>query len=210
MWSLLATAIEFPPYLHNVHDVKIKTNGLIVGLPHIFGFAMCIGFAIFLDRMIKTEVMSVTGARRLATVIGHLFSAMFILILAYFGSGNIYVAVAMIVISSVLFGVGTIGCLANGMDISPNNSGTIMSIGRMVNVLTGFICPVIIKYYTAEDPLNFIPVLNITSIINIISGLGFCILGSGEVQHWDKPGNKENVEENNELMYEKNKKNVNT
>lgn len=198
MWMIVSYGIQLPAFVNAVYDVSVKTNGLIVGLPNISCFLFSLVFSIFIDRMIKTGVLSITTARKVATTVSHLLSAVLTLLLAFYGLDNIYIGVALVTLTVTIYGAATTGTTANIVDISPNNSGLITSIGRMFSILPGFIIPVMIKHFTATDAHNWIPVLSITVGIIVTSGLSFLCLASGEVQHWDKQ--KEVTEENVDLM----------
>lgn len=103
------------------------------------------------------------------------------------GLKNFFVFLTFI---SSYFSKGTFypGMKVNGLDLSPNYSGTLMALVNGMGALTGIITPYIVGELAPQQTLTqwrtvFWIVLGVFIVTNII----FLIFASGEVQYWNDP-----------------------
>lgn len=76
----------------------------------------------------------------------------------------------------------------NGLDLSPNYSGTLMAMVNGIGALSGIVTPYIVGTIASEQTLIqwrtvFWIVLGVFIVTNVI----FVIFASGEVQYWNDP-----------------------
>lgn len=76
----------------------------------------------------------------------------------------------------------------NGLDLSPNYSGTLMALVNGIGAATGIVTPYIVAVLTPNQTLTqwrlvFWIVLGVFIVTNLI----FVVFASGEVQYWNDP-----------------------
>lgn len=76
----------------------------------------------------------------------------------------------------------------NGLDLSPNYSGTLMALVNGIGALSGIITPYIVGVMAPDQTLSqwrlvFWIVLGVFIVTNLI----FIVYASGEVQYWNDP-----------------------
>lgn len=76
----------------------------------------------------------------------------------------------------------------NGLDLSPNYSGTLMAMVNGIGATTGIVTPYIVAVLTPKQTLSewrlvFWIVLGVFIVTNLI----FVLFASGEVQYWNDP-----------------------
>lgn len=80
------------------------------------------------------------------------------------------------------------GMKVNGLDLSPNYSGTLMALVNGMGAFTGIITPYIVGVLAPDQTLSqwrlvFWIVLSFFIVTNLI----FVLYASGEVQYWNDP-----------------------
>lgn len=106
-------------------------------------FAMA--FSMFGDYLLKTDKMTRTNVRKLATFMCCIVKGFLVLGLAYLGE-SAYVAVTFLTLATMVHGAVSSGPLASLVDIAPNYAGINLGISGMISVLPGFISPIIVGY----------------------------------------------------------------
>lgn len=121
--------------------------GLLSGAPHLMRMLFAYFFSIFADWLLRTDRMSTTNVRKLATFICSILKGVFVIGIAYSGCDST-MAVVLLTIATALHGAVSTGALASVVDISPNFSGVVLGLSGMVGILPGFISPFIVGYLT--------------------------------------------------------------
>lgn len=76
----------------------------------------------------------------------------------------------------------------NGLDLSPNYSGTLMAVVNGIGALTGIFTPYIVGVLAPEQKLGqWRTVFWIVLAVFILTNVIFVIYASGEVQEWNDP-----------------------
>lgn len=138
---------QAPTYFKIIHGWDIKMIGLLSGIPHLMRMLFAYFFSIFGDYLLRTDRMSTTNVRKLATFVCSIVKGIFVIGIAYSGC-NSTMAVVFLTIATALHGAVSTGALASVVDISPNFSGVVLGLCGMVAVLPGFISPYIVGYLT--------------------------------------------------------------
>jgi len=89
-----------------------------------------------------------------------------------------------------LFSKGTFypGMKVNGLDLSPNYSGTVMALVNGIGAFTGIITPYIVGELAPEQTLTqWRIVFWIVLGVFILTNAMFILYASGEVQYWNDP-----------------------
>lgn len=155
--------VQLPTYFKQVIGFNMENTGLLSGIPQltrvIFGYM----FSMVADYLLRTEKMSRTNVRKLATFVTTILSGIFVILFAYAGC-NVDIAVILVIISITLSGAITAGPLASIIDMSPNFSGVICGIIGTISILPGFLSPFIVGVLTYEKVIYRI--LDLSNLLN--------------------------------------------
>lgn len=122
-------------------------TGILSGLPHITRMIVAYLFSMLGDYLLRTEKMSRTNVRKMATTLCCIVNGLFVLALSFSGCNSI-AAVIFLTLATAVHGAVTTGPLAGIVDLSPNYSGVLLGLSGMVGVLPGFISPAIVGRLT--------------------------------------------------------------
>ncbi|XP_025074687.1 putative inorganic phosphate cotransporter isoform X2 [Pogonomyrmex barbatus] len=186
-WGFFTLVTDLPKYMSSVLKYSIKSNGFVSALPYLVMWFSSIGSSWLADWMITKGIMSRTNVRKLGTTIASVGPGVFIIAASY-ASCDKTLVVAMFTIGMALMGTFYPGMKVNGLDLSPNYSGTLMALVNGIGAFTGIITPYIVGELAHEQTLTqwrtvFWIVLGVFIGTNII----FVIFASGEVQYWNDP-----------------------
>lgn len=198
---------QAPTYFKNIHGWDIKSIGLLSGIPHLMRMLFAYFFSIYGDYLLRTDKMSTTNVRKLATFVCSIIKGLFVIGIAYSGCDSI-MAIVFLTIATALHGAVSTGALASVVDISPNFSGVVLGLCGMVGVLPGFISPFIVGYLTLgnvtmslysevirNSKIFFIQqqtteqwkiVFLISAGMLIVSGILYVLFSDSTEQHWNK------------------------
>lgn len=186
-WGFFTMVTDLPKYMSSVLKYSIKTNGFVSSLPYLVMWFCSIGSSWLADRIITRGIMSRTNVRKLGTTIASIGPGIFIIAASY-ASYDKTLVVAMFTIGMALMGTFYPGMKVNGLDLSPNYSGTLMALVNGIGAFSGIITPYIVGVLAPDQTLNqwrlvFWIVLGVFIVTNLI----FVVYASGEVQYWNDP-----------------------
>ncbi|EZA49274.1 Putative inorganic phosphate cotransporter [Ooceraea biroi] len=186
-WGFFTMVTDLPKYMSSVLHYSIKDNGFVSALPYLVMWFCSLGSSWLADWMITRNIMSRTNVRKLGTTIASVGPGVFIIAASY-ASCDKTLVVAMFTIGMALMGTFYPGMKVNGLDLSPNYSGTLMALVNGIGAFTGIITPYIVGVLTPEQTLGqwrivFWIVFGVFILTNVI----FVIYASGEVQEWNDP-----------------------
>ncbi|XP_012064296.1 PREDICTED: putative inorganic phosphate cotransporter [Atta cephalotes] len=186
-WGFFTLVTDLPKYMSSVLNYSIKSNGLVSALPYLIMWFCSIGSSWLADWMITKGIMSRTNVRKLGTTIASIGPGVFIIAASY-SSCDRTLVVAMFTIGMALMGTFYPGMKVNGLDLSPNYSGTLMALVNGMGALTGIVTPYIVGVLASEQTMSqwrivFWIVLGVFILTNVI----FVAYASGEVQYWNDP-----------------------
>lgn len=181
-WGLYTILICLPIFLMDIMKFDIQTMGFIASLPFLLKAIVGPLGGVVAD-LLRYKYMSTANVRRLFYTIGAISAAILIVITGY--SHHPVIAVV-----SMCFGVAMSGLLHSGyevnvLDIAPGLSGIVMGITNTAGTTTGFLSPLFVGYMT-ENKLRseWIFVFWITFAFYVVGTVLYCLLLSGEAQHW--------------------------
>lgn len=186
-WGFFTLVTDLPKYMSSVLKYPIQKNGLVSALPYLIMWFSSIATSWLADWMITKGVMSRTNVRKLGTTIASIGPGVFIIAASY-SSCDRTLVVAMFTIGMALMGTFYPGMKVNGLDLSPNYSGTLMAMVNGIGAFSGIITPYIVGELAPEQTMTqwrivFWIVLGVFIVTNIV----FVIFASGEVQYWNDP-----------------------
>ncbi|XP_030388374.1 sialin isoform X2 [Scaptodrosophila lebanonensis] len=162
IWGLFTLMTQAPTYFRVIHHWNIRATGFLSGLPHLMRMLFAYVFSIFADYLLRTDRMSRTNVRKLATAVCCLVKGLVVLALAYFGY-NATAAIVLVTMATMFHGAVSSGPLASVVDLSPNYAG--ISLGQ-----------------TLEAWKN---VFLIAAGMLITSGVLYVLFGESTLQPWN-------------------------
>ncbi|XP_061389145.1 vesicular glutamate transporter 1-like [Musca vetustissima] len=95
IWGLFTLMTQAPTYFSVIHNWNIRATGILSGLPHLLRMAFAYGFSVFADYLLKSEKISRTNIRKLATQSFEAWKFVFLITgLILIGCGVLYVLFA--------------------------------------------------------------------------------------------------------------------
>ncbi|KAK3911778.1 Vesicular glutamate transporter 2, partial [Frankliniella fusca] len=188
LWGLLTLMTQAPSYFRNVHGWGIRMTGLLSGLPQLCRMLFAVVFSTIGDYLLKSNRMSRSNVRKMATAMCNIGQAAFVIGLAFSGCNKI-AAIFFLTAATAANGAVSTGALASMVDISPNFASIILGINGVVTVLPGFISPIVVGALTYNNQTveQWQIVFCITAAMLFVTGVAFVLFGRSEVQPWNEP-----------------------
>ncbi|XP_037947382.1 sialin-like [Teleopsis dalmanni] len=186
IWGLFTLMTQAPTYFRVVHNWNIRATGILSGLPHLMRMLFALFFSMFADFLLRTDKMSRTNLRKLATFICCVLKGLIVLALAYYGH-NSTAAIIFLTIATMVHGAVSSGPLASIVDIAPNYAGIVLGISGMIGVLPGFISPYIVGVLTLGNQSfeSWKNVFIICAVMLIGSGVLYMLFAESTLQKWN-------------------------
>lgn len=190
-WALYTMVTDLPKYMNDVMHFNISQNGVLSALPYLVMWLVSILLGYAADKIQQKELVGITNLRKILATIGAVGPAVGVVLASYAGCDKTLVAVLFTV------GMGFMGfCYSslrvNALDLSPNFAGTIMAIVNGLGSISGMVAPLLLGALTPNKTLLewrvvfwvMFGILNGTNVLYIM-------FGSGEIQPWNEPKEKE-------------------
>ncbi|XP_061393380.1 sialin-like [Musca vetustissima] len=186
IWGLFTLMTQAPTYFRVIHNWNIRATGILSGLPHLMRMIFAYFFSLFADYLLRTEKMSRTNLRKLATAICCIVKGLVVVALAYFGH-NSTAAIVLLTVATMFHGAVSSGPLASIVDIAPNFAGIVLGISGMIGVLPGFISPYIVGVLTLGNQTfeSWKYVFLICAAMLIGSGVLYVLFAESTLQKWN-------------------------
>ncbi|XP_045448061.1 putative inorganic phosphate cotransporter [Melitaea cinxia] len=193
-WTLLT---EMPSYMDKVLKVDIKSSGLLSALPYVAMYLLSFIFSWTAEFLINRNITSLATSRKIFNTIAFWGPAASLLALSYIPAGHIPLAVAMLCITVGLNGAHYVGFLISHIDLSPNFASTLMGItngfGNIFSIMAPLSVSAVVRDETSAD--DWRKVFFISIAFYFLSNLFFILFMSGNVQDWNEPKPKTNIED---------------
>ncbi|XP_013180508.1 PREDICTED: putative inorganic phosphate cotransporter [Papilio xuthus] len=203
-WGQLILYGELPDFMDKVMGVNIKANGMLTALPFLVMWFTNFFFSWAADKLIVKKILSVTHTRKLATSVGSLSAAIGLIVLAFVPKKLVIVESVLVVLVGLKVATHA-GVYVNNIDISPNFSGTLMSISNFISNLCASLAPIVNAFILTDVTSEYLwrKVFFVTAGIYFVSNLVYLICGTAERAEWNDPPQKKNttnVEECNPML----------
>jgi MFS family permease len=119
-----------------------------------------------------------------------------------FSGCHVTLAVVLLTVSLMLHGAVSSGALASAVDVSPNFAGISLGINSSFSVLTGYISPYIVGYFTFNRQNSLEPwkyVFEIVAAMQIVCGIVYLLFSDSSLQEWNKPQISQDIPLSNNL-----------
>lgn len=188
IWGLFTLMTQAPTYFKIIHGWNIKMTGILSGFPHIMRMLFAYVFSLFGDYLLRTEKMSRTNVRKMATFCCCIIKGCFVICLAYSGCSST-TAVIFLTLATAVHGSVSTGPLASIVDISPNHASIVLGISGMIGVIPGFISPAIVGALTLgnQTVTSWKYVFLIAAGMLLVSGILYVLFCESTLQSWNTP-----------------------
>ncbi|XP_046751152.1 putative inorganic phosphate cotransporter [Diprion similis] len=184
-WGFFTMVTDLPLYMSNVLKFSISSNGFLTALPYVAMWILSNLSSVLADWLIKRGKMSTTNVRKAFTTAGSVGPAIFLVAASYAGCDRVLV-VTLFVIGMGLMGPFYPGLMVNGVDLSPNFSGTMMAMMTAVGAVDGMLAPYLIGILTPNQTIaEWRTVFWITFVVLLVANLVVLFWVDGEVQYWN-------------------------
>ncbi|XP_061679481.1 sialin isoform X2 [Syngnathoides biaculeatus] len=194
-WSFYTQLTSLPTYMSNMLHFDLKANGFLSALPYLAAWLTATLTGFVADRLIERRALSVTAVRKLFTLTGMLFPAVFLLALAYAGCSPA-LTVAFLTLTSATAGTSGSGVFMNQIDIAPRYAGFLLGITNTFGTVPGVVAPIVTGYFTEDHTMEgWRKVFWVSAGVNLSAAVIYTLFGSGEVQPWALPREDEEARE---------------
>ncbi|XP_046627283.1 putative inorganic phosphate cotransporter [Neodiprion virginianus] len=184
-WGFYTMVTDLPKYMSNVLKFSITSNGLLTALPYVAMWIVSNISSVLADWLIKSGKMTTTNVRKAFTTFGSVGPAIF-LVAASYGECNRVLVVILFIIGIGLMGPFYPGLMVNGVDLSPNYSGTLMAIMTAVGALAGILTPDVVGLLTPNQTVTeWRIVFWIAFAVFMVTNVGVLFWQRGDVQYWN-------------------------
>ncbi|CAG9761573.1 unnamed protein product [Ceutorhynchus assimilis] len=197
-WGLFTLMTQAPTYFKFIHGWNIRATGVLSGLPHLVRMLWAYMFSMLGDYLLRSNKMSRSNVRKLATAFSCIGQGIFMMALAYSGC-DAMAAIVFLTMAIAIHGSVSTGPLASVVDISPNYAAVIMGFLNTSAAIVGFFTPAVVGYLTYQNQTTpqWQKVFWISSGWLFGSGLLYVFVAKSELQPWNSP--EKNIPEQ-ELM----------
>ncbi|XP_077286256.1 na[+]-dependent inorganic phosphate cotransporter [Arctopsyche grandis] len=189
IWGLFTLMTQAPTYLKQIHGWDIRSTGILSGIPHLLRMGFAAIFSQFGDYLLRTNKLSRTNVRKMATAVCCIGQGICTLGLAYVGCDKI-AAVVLIMAATATNGAVSTGPLASFIDITPNYASVAMGFSGMISNIPGFISPAIVGWLTLNNQTTeqWRLVFLISTAQLFISGIAYVLFADSNIASWNDYG----------------------
>ncbi|EDV36790.1 uncharacterized protein Dana_GF11776 [Drosophila ananassae] len=186
IWGLFTLMTHAPTYFRLIHHWNIRATGFLSGLPHLMRMLFAYVFSVLADYLLRTDRLSRTNVRKLATFMCCGVKGLIVLALAYFGY-NATAAILLVTVATMFHGAVSSGPLASMVDLSPNYAGIVLGVSGMIGGMPGFISPWIVGQLTNDNQTieAWKNVFLISSAMLTGSGIIYVLFSESTLQPWN-------------------------
>ncbi|CAK9810498.1 Putative inorganic phosphate cotransporter [Anthophora plagiata] len=186
---------QLPTYMKYILNFNIKENGMLSSLPYLGKYVFAVTTSSVADYLFKKNRMSVTAIRKIFTTFAVLSPGLLMIMQANYGCDRV-TSVTIFTIALTINGAVTAGYLGNCLDIAPNFAGTIFGIMNTLGSLGGFLSSHMVGTITYRNQTyaGWSIIFWILASTYCFGAAVFAIFGTGQLQKWNNPEEKQDVE----------------
>ncbi|XP_023247423.1 sialin-like [Copidosoma floridanum] len=191
-WTYLGMANDLPKFMKSL-GLAIDKIGYVAAASYFLIWLNSVLSSWLVNSALSKGMTTVGRIRKAVGSMAILGPVMFIICASYAGC-NEHLVVAAFVIGMTLMGFGNVSVSVNHLDLSPNFSGTLLSISNGLNTLCGVVSPYIVGLMTTNQTIaEWRSVFWINFAVAVVTCACFVAYGSGEIQYWNDMNFKRNV-----------------
>lgn len=186
-WGFFTLMTQAPTYFNFIHGWNINATGILAGAPHLLRMIFSYLFSMMSDWLLRTNRMSLTNVRKLATFMCTGVQGILIIALGFSGCHPL-LAVFFMMTGTAINGAVSASSLANFVDLSPNYASILLGFCGMIIIWAGFISPAIVGILTNNNQTveQWRLVFLIAAANSIAGCIIYLIFGTSEKQPWNQ------------------------
>uniref|UniRef100_A0A2A4JIZ6 Major facilitator superfamily (MFS) profile domain-containing protein n=1 Tax=Heliothis virescens TaxID=7102 RepID=A0A2A4JIZ6_HELVI len=210
LWGTLATHVgasitfvffftQVPSYIHYILGIDVKSSGLLSSLPYLVSFFTSIAFGIVSDFMTNRKIVTVRDARRIFNSISQVGVAVSLICASY--TTSTVIAVFCLVCAMGCHMAIHVGWMVNHIDLAPNFSGTLMTLGNTITNIGCVLLPVLVSHVVTDvyNPIQWRIMFFTIAALTLTTNALFVLLMSADTQPWNDLAQHDTVLENVEM-----------
>lgn len=196
VWGVLVTHVgsgvsfvffftQVPSYIHYILGINVKSSGILSSLPYVVSFFTSLSFGILSDYLTNNKYLQVKNARRLFNSISQVGVAVALVCVTF--TTSTVVAVLCLVTSMGCHMAMHVGWMVNHIDLAPNFSGTLMTIGNTVMNIFNVLLPVLISNVVTDvhNPTQWRIIFFIIASSGFVANAIYVLTTTAETQTWN-------------------------
>ncbi|XP_029166244.1 putative inorganic phosphate cotransporter [Nylanderia fulva] len=186
-WGFLTLMTQAPSYFNFIHGWNINATGMLAGAPHLLRMIFSYLFSIMSDWLLRTERMSTTNVRKLATFVCTVVQGILIMGIGFSGCHPLFAVIFMMTGTGVN-GAISASTLTSLVDLSPNYASILLGFANMIIAWAGFISPAIVGILTNNNQSvgQWRLVFLIAAVNSIVGGIIYILFGTSKEQPWNQ------------------------
>ncbi|XP_060531006.1 putative inorganic phosphate cotransporter [Cylas formicarius] len=191
-WVSAMSITELPTYLDKIMNLDLKMNGIVNGVAPALYLILCFVWGIIADYVIGRGYISTVTARKMSEIIGNVGHSVCLIAISYLSRAHSYIAVAILLSTSIFSAIKTSGSQINHMDLSPRFSGVLMGIVNSPSQTIAIFSPLLVQFIVADqnDATQWRTIFIVCAAISIFTATLFFFMASATRQSWDGPIDK--------------------
>ncbi|XP_037868559.1 putative inorganic phosphate cotransporter isoform X2 [Bombyx mori] len=189
---------QVPSYIHYILGNDVMKSGLLSSLPYIASLFTSVGFGILSDYLTNNNILSTKTARRISNSFSQVGISLSLFMSTVVTSTELVVT-CLVIAMGCQMGVHT-GWMVNQIDLAPNYTGAVMTIGNSMATFFIQLMPFMISNIVI-DVRNLIQwriCFGIVAAWTLVGNAVFVIMMSAEKQPWNDYADISTDEEKNE------------
>ncbi|RVE51985.1 hypothetical protein evm_003263 [Chilo suppressalis] len=188
--SFVLFFVDMPTYLEKGLQISLKNSAVLSALPYVGMWIGNVGSSLVAEKLLNRKLLSVTACRKLFNSLAMFGIAGGLVALSFLGPENKSLAILAIVITNTMCGFTVSGFMVNGLDLSPNFAGVLLSLTNFAANICSILMPIITSVILRNDPTDVSRwrlVFLMTAVISAGGNIIYLCFASSERQEWNDP-----------------------
>lgn len=183
-WIFSMMITQVPQYFKDAFKIDIATIGFTAALPEVLMTIVTISGGVFIDKLIKHNLLSTSHGRKLAQCTGFGIEALCLIGLRFVGTSDI--ALVLLSVGVGFSGLAISGYQVNPLDLAPQYVSILTGLSRL-GTLGAILSTVVAGKLRQNNLQSWQNLFTIAGSIHLAGVLFYGIFASGERQPWAEP-----------------------
>lgn len=183
-WIFSMMITQVPQYFKDAFNKDIATIGFTAALPEVLMTIVTISGGVFIDKLIKHNLLSTSHGRKLAQCMGFGIEALCLIGLRFVGTNDI--ALVLLSVGVGFSGLAISGYQVNPLDLAPQYVSILTGLSRL-GTLGAILSTFVAGTLRQNNLQSWQNLFTIAGSIHLAGVLFYGIFASGERQPWAEP-----------------------
>lgn len=183
-WIFSMMITQVPQYFKDAFKIDIATIGFTAALPEVLMTIVTISGGVFIDKLIKHNLLSTSHGRKLAQCTGFGIEALCLIGLRFVGTNDI--ALVLLSVGVGFSGLAISGYQVNPLDLAPQYVSILTGLSRL-GTLGAILSTFVAGTLRQNNLQSWQNLFTIAGSIHLAGVLFYGIFASGERQPWAEP-----------------------